>query len=83
MLCELHVVKHSFSPTDECDFCPAGDKFRLVIASTLKENGQPDDGEYYSILDSGPSRADAFEYVCYGKIYRIEGDDAVQEASRL
>ncbi|XP_055925483.1 DNA-directed RNA polymerases I, II, and III subunit RPABC3-like [Argiope bruennichi] len=60
-----------------------GDKFRLVIASTLKESGQPDDGEYYSILDSGPSRADAFEYVCYGKIYRIEGDDAVQEASRL
>ncbi|GFW22423.1 hypothetical protein TNCV_1431741 [Trichonephila clavipes] len=59
------------------------DKFRLVVASTLKENGQPDDGEWNSIQDVGPSRADAFEYVSYGKIYRIEGDDAVQEASRL
>ncbi|PRD25601.1 UNVERIFIED_CONTAM: Polr2h [Trichonephila clavipes] len=66
---------------DECK--RYSDKFRLVVASTLKENGQPDDGEWNSIQDVGPSRADAFEYVSYGKIYRIEGDDAVQEASRL
>ncbi|KAG8179691.1 hypothetical protein JTE90_025647 [Oedothorax gibbosus] len=60
-----------------------GDKFRLVVASTLKESGAPDDGEWNSINDGLPSRADAFEYVCYGKIYRIEGDDATLEASRL
>ncbi|GIX68422.1 DNA-directed RNA polymerases I, II, and III subunit RPABC3 [Caerostris extrusa] len=60
-----------------------GDKFRLVVASTLKESGQPDEGEWNAIQDAVPSRADAFEYVCYGKIYRIEGDDVAQEASRL
>ena len=26
-------------------------------------------------LDTGPSRADSFEYVMHGKIYRIEGDE--------
>ena len=60
-----------------------GDKFRLVIASTLKESGLPDDGEWNMASEHIPSRADAFEYVTYGKIYRIEGDDAVAEASRL
>uniref|UniRef100_A0A2L2Y2K1 DNA-directed RNA polymerases I, II, and III subunit RPABC3 n=1 Tax=Parasteatoda tepidariorum TaxID=114398 RepID=A0A2L2Y2K1_PARTP len=60
-----------------------GDKFRLVIASTLKESGLPDDGEWNNVGEGGPSRADSFEYVCYGKIYRIEGDDGASEASRL
>jgi len=60
-----------------------GDKFRLVIASTLKESGMPDDGEWNMAQENIPSRADAFEYVCYGKIYRIEGDDVASEASRL
>lgn len=50
-----------------------GDKFRLVLASTLKEDGTPDDGEYTP--DLTPSRADQFEYVMYGKVYRIEGDE--------
>ncbi|PVD27723.1 hypothetical protein C0Q70_12894 [Pomacea canaliculata] len=59
-----------------------GDKFRLVIALTLREDGVPDDGEY-NPLGSGPSRADQFEYVMYGKVYRIEGDDGGQDSSRL
>lgn len=59
-----------------------GDKFRLVIATTLREDGYPDDGEY-NPADTGPSRADSFEYVMYGKIYRIEGDDITGETTRL
>lgn len=56
-------------------FCQTGDKFRMVLATTLREDGAPDDGEY-NPTDSGPSRADSFEYVMYGKVYRIEGDES-------
>merc|ERR1719481_2152332 len=52
-----------------------GDKFRLVLASSLREDGFADQGEW-SPLETGPSRADSFEYVMHGKIYRIEGDDS-------
>ncbi|GFO46631.1 DNA-directed RNA polymerases i, ii, and iii subunit rpabc3 [Plakobranchus ocellatus] len=58
-----------------------GDKFRLVIATTLREDGCPDDGEFQP-NSSGPSRADQFEYVMYGKVYRIESDGN-QDSSRL
>lgn len=61
----------------------SGDKYRLVVASTLREDGYPDDGEWNSAETAMSSRADAFEYVMYGKIYRIEGDDGPGEASRL
>ncbi|XP_048191818.1 DNA-directed RNA polymerases I, II, and III subunit RPABC3-like isoform X2 [Perognathus longimembris pacificus] len=57
-----------------------GDKFRLVIASTLYEDGTLDDGEY-NPTDDRPSRADQFEYVMYGKVYRIEGDETSMEAA--
>jgi len=46
----------------------------MVIATSLREDGVPDDGEY-DPTESGPSRADNFEYVMYGKVYRIEGND--------
>lgn len=60
-----------------------GDKFRLVLASTLRQDGYPDDGEW-DPRDTGPSLADQFEYVMHGKIYRIEGDEGGSEAtSRL
>ncbi|XP_076325665.1 DNA-directed RNA polymerases I, II, and III subunit Rpb8 isoform X1 [Tachypleus tridentatus] len=59
-----------------------GDKFRLVIASTLREDGYLDDGEW-NPAETGPSRADSFEYIMYGKIYRIEGDDCAGETTRL
>ena len=60
-----------------------GDKFRLVLASSLREDGFADQGDW-SPLDSGPSRADSFEYVMHGKIYRIEGDDnPLEGAGRL
>jgi len=55
----------------------------MVIATSLREDGVPDDGEY-DPTDTGPSRADSFEYVMYGKVYRIEGDDSMlEQGSRL
>lgn len=48
-----------------------GDKFRLVLATTLKEDGSPDDGEFNLVESTAPSRADQFEYVMHGKVYRI------------
>jgi DNA-directed RNA polymerase I, II, and III subunit RPABC3 len=52
-----------------------GDKFRLKICTTLREDGKPDTGEFNQ-HDSAPSRADQFEYVMYGQVYRIEGDES-------
>ncbi|KAL5235050.1 hypothetical protein ACI65C_002460 [Semiaphis heraclei] len=60
-----------------------GDKFRLVLATTLREDGQPDAGDWNPIeMDQNGCRADSFEYVMYGKIYRIEGDDKVKESHK-
>merc|ERR1711964_753761 len=59
-----------------------GDKFRMVVATTLREDGYPDDGEY-SPIESEPSRADSFEYVMYGKVYRLEGDESGTDSGRL
>lgn len=35
------------------------------------------------ITDQEQTLADAFEYVMYGKIYRIEGDDGPGDTGRL
>lgn len=60
-----------------------GDKFRMVIATSQREDGVPDDGEF-DPSDSTSSRADSFEYVMYGKVYRIEGEDSgTDQGSRL
>ncbi|XP_075250185.1 DNA-directed RNA polymerases I, II, and III subunit RPABC3-like [Convolutriloba macropyga] len=48
-----------------------GDKFRLSLVTTLREDGGADDGEY-DPTDSTPNRANSYEYVMYGKVYRIE-----------
>ena len=53
-----------------------GDKFRLVLATTLREDGFPDSGDWNPI-DTGPSRADSFEYVMHGRIYRIEAGHTI------
>ena len=62
--------------------CFKGDKFRMVIATSLREDGVPDNGEY-DPQSTVPSRADSFEYVMYGKVYRIEGDDYMDQGGRL
>ncbi|XP_011876335.1 PREDICTED: DNA-directed RNA polymerases I, II, and III subunit RPABC3 isoform X2 [Vollenhovia emeryi] len=58
-----------------------GDKFRLVLATTLREDGYPDGNEWSPMEQEGGSRADSFEYVMSGKVYRIEGDEANNEPS--
>ena len=58
-----------------------GDKFRLVLATTLREDGCPDEPDYTPLDNGQPSRADSFEYVMYGKVYRIEGDESLTEAA--
>ena len=60
-----------------------GDKFRLVLANTLSEDGYPTNNPDFNPLETGPSRADPFDYVMYGKVYRIEGDDTIAESTRL
>ena len=37
-----------------------------------------DDNEFNPI-DNGPSKADQFEYVMHGRVYRIEGDETATE----
>lgn len=56
------------------------DKFSLVLTTTLKVDETPDDGEYCAI-ETGPSKADQFEYVMYGKTYRIDSEDPGSEYS--
>jgi len=58
-----------------------GDKFRLVLATTLNEDGRPNDTEYNPLWETQPSRADQFDYVMYGKVYRIEGDENISDVS--
>ena len=38
---------------------------------------------YFILTDGAPSLADAFEYVMYGKIYRIEGNEGAGDSGRL
>merc|ERR1719494_1727552 len=50
------------------------DKFRLVLAQTLREDGYPTDGPNYNPIEAAaPSRAEPFEYVMYGKGYPTDG----------
>ncbi|KAK4566520.1 hypothetical protein ACB098_04G021100 [Castanea mollissima] len=46
-----------------------GDKFAMVIAPTLNLDGTPDTGYYTP--GSRQSLADRFDYVMYGKLYKI------------
>ena len=52
-----------------------------MIATTLKEDGYPGDSEWDPRLMT--SRMESFEYIMYGKIYRIEGDDGPGDSARL
>ncbi len=48
---------------------------------TLHEHGYPDEGEYEA--QGSYPRADSFEYVTHGKIYRIEDESMAGENTRL
>ena len=58
------------------------EKFRLVLSTSLREDGVVDDGDYLTMED-GPSLADSFEYVMHGKVYRIDSEDRSGESGQL
>ncbi|CAB3364954.1 DNA-directed RNA polymerases I, II, and III subunit RPABC3 [Cloeon dipterum] len=59
-----------------------GDKFRLVLATTLREDGYADTGEYNPLAENEPSRADSFEYVVFGKIYRLMNESKERDKDK-
>jgi DNA-directed RNA polymerase I, II, and III subunit RPABC3 len=54
-----------------------GDSVQLMIASTLNLDGTKDEMERTGWREKkGPSLADSYDYVCYGKVYKFEdGED--------
>ncbi len=64
-----------------------GEKFRLVLTKSLlnEGNGEDDDEDAAEELDGrlDNSKMAEFDYVCYGKIYRIESQDSSADSSRL
>lgn len=59
-----------------------GEKFRLAITTSLTDDVYSDDTEWTPRLQLSP-RADNFDYIMNGRIYRIEGDEASSDATRL
>jgi len=59
-----------------------GEKFRLMITSTLNDDGEPDGGVYDPLWEERAERTKAFDYIMHGLVYRIEGDEA-EIATRL
>ena len=68
-----------------------GEKFRLVLTKTLLNdvsNIAEDDDDEEDAAEEFDGRLDnskmaEFDYVCYGKIYRIESLDGLDDTSRL
>jgi DNA-directed RNA polymerase I, II, and III subunit RPABC3 len=71
-----------------------GEKFRLALAFTLRNDGLADEGEYdpsvgqfirvylHSLFQNQSSAMKIFQYIMHGRIYRVEGEDAGAEASK-
>ncbi|OAF68437.1 RNA polymerases I, II, and III subunit ABC3 [Intoshia linei] len=55
------------------DMCPIklGDKFRLLLSTTMDDNDFADDGEY-DPSQAQSMRSSNFDYIMCGKVYRIE-----------
>ncbi|VDM30571.1 unnamed protein product [Hydatigera taeniaeformis] len=68
-----------------------GEKFRLVLTKSLLNdvgNTADDDDDDEDAAEELDGRLDnskmaEFDYVCYGKIYRIESQDGSDDANRL
>ncbi|KAG5447174.1 DNA-directed RNA polymerases I, II, and III subunit RPABC3 [Clonorchis sinensis] len=67
-----------------------GDKFRMVLTKNLlndmitdAEDDDEDDAAEETDERLANSKMAEFDYVCYGKIYRIEAHDSGVDASRL
>jgi hypothetical protein len=49
-----------------------GDSFSLLLASTLNLDGSKEEADASWREQRGPSLADGWDYVCYGKIYKFD-----------
>lgn len=53
--------------------CAQHDRVQLLCSSTLALDGSKDDGRGWRDIGHGEaSLADDYDYVCHGKVYRIE-----------
>ena len=82
---DLHPDPQSHSTVD-ADACAlrAGERLRLALATSLNEDGQEDGNWDPQEWRAGAARAkssrlETFEYVMYGKVYHMEGDESTHE----
>ena len=57
------------------------DKFRMMIATTLRDDGLQDTAEFEP--HANYYRLKQFEYIMYGKVYRIEPDEQAGDSGKL
>lgn len=49
-----------------------GESFNMLVASTLNLDGTKDEAQGWRPKNDAPSLADMWDYVCYGKVYKVE-----------
>jgi hypothetical protein len=65
----------SYTLDINCELYPliAGESFTMLLASTLNLDGTKDEGQGWRGKPSDTaSLADMWDYVCYGKVYKVE-----------
>ncbi|CZT25664.1 related to DNA-directed RNA polymerase chain RPB8 [Ramularia collo-cygni] len=57
-----------------CELYPIanGESFQMLLASTLNLDGTKDEGGGWRGKSTEPTLADMWDYVCYGKVYKVE-----------
>ncbi|VDO04640.1 unnamed protein product [Rodentolepis nana] len=93
IVCESESFKMGLILDVHSEIFPAtkGEKFRLVLTRSLFNTAgfnADDDDDDVDTAEELEGRLDGskmaeFDYVCYGKIYRIESHDKSDETSRL
>ncbi|GMH44903.1 hypothetical protein BSKO_12860 [Bryopsis sp. KO-2023] len=71
--CRSYLYEMSLIIDINVDVYPVsvGEKLSLMMASTLHDDGTPSSGNYDPGLYSVQTRMDTFDYVCYGKIFKL------------
>ncbi|KAF1743285.1 hypothetical protein MXB_1617 [Myxobolus squamalis] len=82
IFCDSESLKMNLILDINCEIYPmhSGEKFRLALTSTLNEDGSPTP-DFYDRLAKPPAFVDHFDYVMYGKVYRIE--EAVRQQENI
>lgn len=57
-----------------CELYPIanGESFQMLLASTLNLDGTKDEAGGWRGKSTEPTLADMWDYVCYGKVYKVE-----------